>query len=130
MTQAYSKKDSSPSKVASLSSPQKLQVYFTVCCNFGIVSKNSLFRNLWYALLPLILIAENKGGVCLISPLKFFKTDLFAKEIYYLSSLPSRLNYSEVAIVIIVSLIISFISTLLPSFRASKIDPITTIKNE
>ena len=61
---------------------------------------------------------------------KIFNTNLFSKEIYYLSSLPSRLNYSEVAIVIIVSLIICFISTLLPSYRASKIEPIETIKND
>ena len=60
----------------------------------------------------------------------FFKTELFSKEIYYLSSLPSRLNYFEVLLVIGVSIIISFISTLLPAYRASMIDPIKTIKNE
>ena len=59
-----------------------------------------------------------------------FKIDMFSKEVYYLTSMPSRLDYVEVLIVIIVSLIISFVSTLLPSFRASKIDPIKTIKNE
>ena len=59
-----------------------------------------------------------------------FKTDLFSKEVYYLSSLPSRLDYVEVLLVIVVSLIISLISTLLPAYRASKIDPIKTIKNE
>ena len=59
-----------------------------------------------------------------------FKTDLFSKEVYYLTSLPSRLDYIEIILIIIVSLIISFVSTFLPSYRASKIDPITTIKNE
>ena len=61
---------------------------------------------------------------------KSFKIDLFSKEVYYLSSLPSSIDYIEVLWVIIVSLIISFISTLLPSYRASKIEPIKTIKNE
>ena len=61
---------------------------------------------------------------------RIFKIDLFSKEIYYLSSLPSRLDYVEVLSVILVSLIISFISTLFPAYRASKIDPIKTIKNE
>ena len=56
--------------------------------------------------------------------------NLFSEEVYYLSSLPSRLDYIEVISVIVVSLIISFISTLLPAYRASKIDPIRTIKNE
>jgi lipoprotein-releasing system permease protein len=59
-----------------------------------------------------------------------FQIDLFSDEIYYLSSLPSRLDYVEVLLVIVVSLIISLISTLLPAYRASKIDPIKTIKNE
>ena len=59
-----------------------------------------------------------------------FKTELFSKEIYFLSSLPSKLNYIEVLVTIVVSLIISLVSTLLPAFRASKIDPIKTIKNE
>ena len=59
-----------------------------------------------------------------------FKIDMFSKEVYYLSSLPSRLDYFEVLSVIVVSLIISFISTLLPAYRASKLDPIKTIKNE
>jgi len=38
---------------------------------------------------------------------KLFKTDLFAKEIYYLSSLPSQLDHLEVLYVVIISLIIS-----------------------
>ena len=59
-----------------------------------------------------------------------FKTELFSNEVYYLSSLPSKLDYIEIILIIIVSLIISFVSTFLPSYRASKIDPITTIKNE
>ena len=58
------------------------------------------------------------------------KTNLFSKEIYYLSSLPSRLNYNEVLLVIVVSLIISLISTLFPAYRSSIIDPIKTIKND
>ena len=60
----------------------------------------------------------------------FLNINLFSEEIYYLSSLPSRLDYYEVSLVIFVTLIISFISTLLPAYRASKIDPIKTIKNE
>ena len=50
--------------------------------------------------------------------------NLFAKEIYYLSSLPSRLDYKEVLLVVIVSLIISLISTLFPAYRSSMVDPI------
>ena len=59
-----------------------------------------------------------------------FNTDLFAKEVYYLSSLPSRLDFFEVLSVVIISLIISILSTVFPAYRSSKIDPIKIIKND
>ena len=61
---------------------------------------------------------------------RLFKTDLFAKEIYYLSSLPSRLDQIEVLYVIIISLIISLIATVFPAYRSSIIDPIKSLKND
>ena len=39
---------------------------------------------------------------------KFFNTDLFAKEIYYLSSLPAKLDRVEVLYIILISLFICF----------------------
>ena len=61
---------------------------------------------------------------------KLFKTDLFAKEIYYLSSLPSHLDQIEVLYVVIISLIISLIATVFPAYRSSLIDPIKSLKND
>ena len=61
---------------------------------------------------------------------KLFKTDLFAKEIYYLSSLPSRLDQIEVLYVVIISLIISLIATVFPAYRSSLIDPVKSLKND
>ena len=59
-----------------------------------------------------------------------FNTDLFAKEVYYLSSLPSRLDFFEVLIVVIISLIISIFSTVFPAYRSSTIEPINIIRND
>ena len=61
---------------------------------------------------------------------KLFKTDLFAKEIYYLSSLPSRLDEIEVLYVVLISLIISLFATVFPAYRSSLIDPIKSLKND
>ena len=61
---------------------------------------------------------------------KLFKTDLFAKEIYYLSSLPSRLDQIEVLYVVIISLIISLFATVFPAYRSSLIDPVKSLKND
>ena len=58
------------------------------------------------------------------------KTDLFAKEIYYLSSLPARLEFFEVLLVVIISLVISLFAAVFPAYRSSKIDPIKIIKND
>ena len=61
---------------------------------------------------------------------KLFKTDLFAKEIYYLSSLPSRLDQIEILYVILISLIISLFATVFPAYRSSLIDPVKSLKND
>jgi len=61
---------------------------------------------------------------------RLFKTELFAKEIYYLSSLPSQLDKIEVLYVILISLIVSLIATVFPAFRTSIIDPIKSLKND
>ena len=61
---------------------------------------------------------------------KIFNIELFSKEIYYLSSLPSRLDQIEVLYVIIISLIISLIATVFPAYRSSIIDPIKSLKND
>ena len=57
-------------------------------------------------------------------------TKLFAKEIYYLSNLPSKLDNLEVLYVLIISIIISLIATSFPAYRSIKIDPIESLKNE
>jgi lipoprotein-releasing system permease protein len=57
-------------------------------------------------------------------------TKLFAKEVYYLSNLPSKLNISEVVFVLLISIIICLIATTFPAYRSTKIDPITSLKND
>ena len=56
--------------------------------------------------------------------------DLFSEEIYFLSTLPSDIKYQEVLFVFLISIIISILSTIFPSIRASNVDPIDTLKNE
>jgi len=57
-------------------------------------------------------------------------TDLFAKEIYYLSNLPSRIDNLEVFYVLIISIIICLIATTIPAYRSMKVDPIKSLKND
>jgi lipoprotein-releasing system permease protein len=50
--------------------------------------------------------------------------------IYYLNELPSQVNGADVAAIIIVTLLISFLSTIYPSWRASRLDPVETLRYE
>jgi lipoprotein-releasing system permease protein len=51
-------------------------------------------------------------------------------DVYYLSELPSRVHYGDVAVIIAGSLIICFLSTIYPSWRASKLDPAEALRYE
>lgn len=56
--------------------------------------------------------------------------DLFSAEIYFLSKLPAEINWTEVAIVTAVSLLLSFLATLYPAYRAAKFDPVEALRYE
>jgi lipoprotein-releasing system permease protein len=51
-------------------------------------------------------------------------------DVYYLSELPSRVNYGDVLIIIAGSLVLCFLSTIYPSWRASKLDPAEALRYE
>ncbi len=61
---------------------------------------------------------------------KILNTKLFSEEIYYLSSLPSKISINEIIAVLITAIIISTISTIFPALRSAKVDPIQSIKSE
>jgi lipoprotein-releasing system permease protein len=51
-------------------------------------------------------------------------------DVYYLNELPSRVNYGDVSIIIAGSLLLCFLSTIYPSWRASKLDPAEALRYE
>lgn len=56
--------------------------------------------------------------------------DLFSAEIYFLSKLPAKIDMTEVATVVVISVFLSFGATLYPSWRASKTDPVEALRYE
>ena len=58
------------------------------------------------------------------------QTELFSKEIYYLSNLPAKLDFLEVTFVLLISIIICLIATTFPAYRSIKVDPINSLKND
>ncbi|MEE2694769.1 MAG: lipoprotein-releasing ABC transporter permease subunit [Pseudomonadota bacterium] len=57
-----------------------------------------------------------------------FKSDLFSEEIYFFSRLPIILDVGQILKIISMSSFLSFIATIYPSIRATKIEPINLIK--
>jgi lipoprotein-releasing system permease protein len=51
-------------------------------------------------------------------------------EIYQIAYVPFRLQITDLAAIIMISLMISLLSTLFPSYRAAKIDPVIALKYE
>jgi len=57
-------------------------------------------------------------------------TDLFSAEIYFLSRLPAVVDPMEVASVTLMALILSFLATLYPSWRAARTEPAEALRYE
>ncbi len=49
---------------------------------------------------------------------------LFPDEIYFLSKLPAKVDWTEVVVVIGLAVVLSVLATLYPSWRASRLDPV------
>ena len=61
---------------------------------------------------------------------KILNTKLFSEEIYYLSSLPSKISINEILLILITSITIATVSTIFPALRSAKVDPIQSIRSE
>ena len=57
-------------------------------------------------------------------------TQLFSPELYFLSRLPAIIDWKETTAVIIMALILSFIATIYPAWRASRLDPVEALRYE
>ncbi len=57
-------------------------------------------------------------------------TQVFSPDVYFLSHIPAKLDWGEVAGVSFWSLLASFLATLPPAFQAARIDPVEALRYE
>ena len=55
-------------------------------------------------------------------------TTIFDPELYFLSQLPAKMEAGETVAVIIMALVLSFVATLFPAWRASRLDPVDALR--
>ena len=56
--------------------------------------------------------------------------ELFSAEIYFLSKLPAKIDTTEVCVIVLTSILLSFLATLYPAYRAAKTDPAEALRYE
>ncbi len=59
-----------------------------------------------------------------------FNITLFPEEIYFLSKMPSEINFKSISIIGFVSIVITIIVSLYPANKAANLDPIKSLKYE
>ena len=76
-----------------------------------------------------VLTCENIGHIQdFISWL--FNVDVFNPQLYFLTKLPARLEWGQTLIVVFMALFLSFLATLIPAWRAAKLDPVQALRYE
>ncbi|RLB22534.1 MAG: lipoprotein-releasing system transmembrane subunit LolC, partial [Deltaproteobacteria bacterium] len=87
-----------------------------------------VFQGLFVGVLGTVIGLFSGLGLCeLLAKYKFIK---LPSDVYYISTLPVKVQWGDVAIVTIAAIAISFFATLYPSWYASRVNPVEALRYE
>ncbi|MEP3279189.1 MAG: lipoprotein-releasing ABC transporter permease subunit [Stappiaceae bacterium] len=58
------------------------------------------------------------------------RTELFSPELYFLSRLPAKMETGETISVVVMTLVLSFLASLYPAWKAARLDPVEALRYE
>lgn len=61
---------------------------------------------------------------------EFFEVNFMAADVYYISSLPSKLVWADVIVIAVVAFSLSLLATLYPAWQASRVNPAEVLRYE
>ncbi|MCK5664952.1 MAG: lipoprotein-releasing ABC transporter permease subunit [Thiotrichaceae bacterium] len=61
---------------------------------------------------------------------EFFEVNFLAADVYYISSLPSKLVWADVYVIAIIAFMLSLLATLYPAWQASRVNPAEVLRYE
>jgi lipoprotein-releasing system permease protein len=99
-----------------------LRIFFITGASIGVVGTLVGFG------LGLLICLNIEGIRRFLSWLS--STELFSPELYYLSQMPADIDSGETITVLVMALVLSFIATLYPAWRAARLDPVEALRYE
>ncbi len=99
-----------------------VKIFFTIGISIGLIGS-------FFGLIIGVIFTTNIKSIQIFLE-NLLGTKLFSEEVYYLSSLPSKISINEVLYVLCVAIIISIISTIFPALSSARIDPIKSLRSE